>query len=74
MGYRLDFGALLQYLSLFLQGTAVTVGLTAVAANDDAVPGWTLTSSVTFSAVAGTVYHIAVAGANSNSLGSLTGA
>ena len=32
MGYRLDFGALLQYLSLFLQGTAVTVGLTAVAA------------------------------------------
>src|SRR6185312_16206283 len=29
---RLDFGALLQYLSLFLQGTAVTVGLTAVAA------------------------------------------
>src|SRR5258708_7001956 len=26
MGYRLDFGALLQYLSLFLQGTAVTVG------------------------------------------------
>ena len=32
MGYRLDFGALAQYLSLFLQGTAVTVGLTAVAA------------------------------------------
>jgi len=32
MGYRLDFGALLQYLSLFLQGTAVTVGRTAVAA------------------------------------------
>jgi polar amino acid transport system permease protein len=32
MGYRLDFGALTQYLSLFLQGTAVTVGLTAVAA------------------------------------------
>jgi polar amino acid transport system permease protein len=32
MGYRLDFGALLQYLSLFVQGTAVTVGLTAVAA------------------------------------------
>jgi polar amino acid transport system permease protein len=32
MGYRLDFGALTQYLSLFLQGTAMTVGLTAVAA------------------------------------------
>ncbi|HYB10574.1 MAG TPA: amino acid ABC transporter permease [Alphaproteobacteria bacterium] len=32
MGYQLDFGALLQYLSLFLEGTAVTLGLTAVAA------------------------------------------
>src|SRR6185437_4856882 len=32
MGYELDFGALLQYLSLFLEGTAVTLGLTAVAA------------------------------------------
>jgi polar amino acid transport system permease protein len=31
MGYELDFGALLQYLSLFLEGTAVTLGLTAVA-------------------------------------------
>lgn len=31
MGYGLDFGALLQYLSPFLQGTAVTIGLTAVA-------------------------------------------
>lgn len=48
MGYRLDFGALLQYLSLFLQGTAVTVGLTAVAATigvalsigGAAVSGW----------------------------------
>lgn len=32
MGYQLDFGALLQYLGLFLEGTAVTLGLTAVAA------------------------------------------
>jgi polar amino acid transport system permease protein len=32
MGYQLDFGALLQYLSLFLEGTAVTLGLTAMAA------------------------------------------
>ena len=31
MGYELDFGALLQYLGLFLEGTAVTLGLTAVA-------------------------------------------
>jgi len=31
MGYQLDFGALLQYLRLFLEGTAVTLGLTAVA-------------------------------------------
>ena len=31
MGYQLDFGALVQYLGLFLQGTAVTLGLTAVA-------------------------------------------
>ncbi len=31
MGYRLDFGALVQYLGLFLEGTAVTLGLTAVA-------------------------------------------
>src|SRR5258707_9044442 len=32
MGYELDFGALLQYLGLFVEGTAVTLGLTAVAA------------------------------------------
>jgi polar amino acid transport system permease protein len=32
MGYQLDFRALLQYLSLFAEGTAVTVGLAAVAA------------------------------------------
>src|SRR5260370_6992734 len=32
MGYELDFGALAQYLSLFLEGTGVTLGLTAVAA------------------------------------------
>jgi polar amino acid transport system permease protein len=31
MGYELDFGALFQYLGLFLEGTAVTLGLTAVA-------------------------------------------
>ena len=31
MGYQLDFAALFQYLSLFLSGTAVTLGLTAVA-------------------------------------------
>ena len=31
MGYQLDFGALLQYLGFFLEGTAVTLGLTAVA-------------------------------------------
>ena len=30
MGYELDFGALVQYFGLFLQGTAVTLGLTAV--------------------------------------------
>ena len=30
MGYELDFGALLQYLGLFLEGTVVTLGLTAV--------------------------------------------
>jgi polar amino acid transport system permease protein len=28
--YQLDFGALVQYFGLFLQGTAVTLGLTAV--------------------------------------------
>jgi polar amino acid transport system permease protein len=33
MGYQLDFGSLAQYLSLFLRGTAVTLGLTAVAAS-----------------------------------------
>ena len=32
MGYQLDFGALVQYLGLFLEGTAVTLGLTAVSA------------------------------------------
>lgn len=32
MGYELDFGALLDYLSLFAEGTAVTLGLAAVAA------------------------------------------
>jgi polar amino acid transport system permease protein len=31
MDYQLDFGALVQYLGLFLEGTAVTLGLTAVA-------------------------------------------
>jgi polar amino acid transport system permease protein len=31
MGYQLDFGALVQYFGLFLEGTAVTIGLTAVA-------------------------------------------
>ena len=31
MGYELDFGALLQYRGLFIEGTAVTLGLTAVA-------------------------------------------
>ena len=31
MDYQFDFGALLQYSDLFLQGTAVTLGLTAVA-------------------------------------------
>ena len=31
MGYEFDFGALLQYSGLFLHGTAVTLGLTAVA-------------------------------------------
>ena len=30
MAFQLDFGALLQYLGLFLEGTAVTLGLTAV--------------------------------------------
>ncbi len=30
MGYQLDFGALAQYFGLFLEGTAVTLGLTAV--------------------------------------------
>ena len=31
MTYQLDFGALLQYLGFFLEGTAVTIGLTAFA-------------------------------------------
>ena len=31
MGYQLDFGALAQHLGLFLEGTAVTLGLTAIA-------------------------------------------
>ncbi|WP_119270008.1 amino acid ABC transporter permease [Taklimakanibacter deserti] len=31
MGYQLDFGALVQYLGLFLEGTTVTLGLTALA-------------------------------------------
>ena len=31
MGYQLDFGALVQYLGLFFEGTAVTLGLTALA-------------------------------------------
>jgi polar amino acid transport system permease protein len=31
MGYQLDFGALAEYLGFFLEGTAVTLGLTAVA-------------------------------------------
>jgi len=31
MGYQLDFGALVQYLGLFLEGAAVTLGLTALA-------------------------------------------
>ena len=31
MGYQFDFGALTQYLGLFLAGAAVTVGLTGVA-------------------------------------------
>ena len=31
MSYQLDFGALVQYLGLFLHGTAVTLGLTALA-------------------------------------------
>jgi polar amino acid transport system permease protein len=31
MAYQLDFGALLQYLGFFLEGTAVTIGLTAFA-------------------------------------------
>ncbi|MCY2924072.1 MAG: hypothetical protein NT031_01295, partial [Planctomycetota bacterium] len=44
-------------------GSSVS-GLTAVASNDDAVPGYVLTSSVTFAAVKGTVYHIAVDGYN----------
>ncbi|MCY2932121.1 MAG: hypothetical protein NTV86_22030 [Planctomycetota bacterium] len=47
-------------------GSSVS-GLKAVAANDDAVPGFVLTSSVTFTAVAGTVYHIAVDGYNAAS-------
>src|SRR6185503_14474243 len=31
MGYQLDFGALVQYFGLFLEGAAVTLGLTALA-------------------------------------------
>jgi polar amino acid transport system permease protein len=31
MSYQLDFGALLQYLGFFLEGMAVTLGLTAIA-------------------------------------------
>jgi Bacterial pre-peptidase C-terminal domain len=47
-------------------GSSVS-GLSAIAANDDAVPGSVLTSSVTFAAVQGTVYHIAVDGYNAAS-------
>jgi polar amino acid transport system permease protein len=32
MGYEFDFGALAQYTGLFLEGAAVTLGLTAIAA------------------------------------------
>jgi polar amino acid transport system permease protein len=32
MGYQLDFGALAQYLGLFMQGVAVTIGLTIITA------------------------------------------
>ncbi|MGE4252634.1 MAG: amino acid ABC transporter permease [Parvibaculaceae bacterium] len=32
MGYQLDFGELVQYFGLFLEGAAVTLGLTALAA------------------------------------------
>src|SRR5215469_4086243 len=32
MGYALDFGALLQYAGLFVEGAAVTIGLTVVSA------------------------------------------
>lgn len=32
MGYAFDFGAISEYLSLFLQGAGVTLGLTAIAA------------------------------------------
>ncbi len=42
-------------------GTALT-GLTAVASNDDDSANGTLTSAVSFNAVAGTTYRIAVAG------------
>ena len=33
MGYELDFSALAGYLSLFLHGVGVTLGLTAIAAS-----------------------------------------
>ena len=44
-------------------GTAVN-SLTHIAANDDAVPGHTLTSNLTFNAIAGVTYYFAVDGYN----------
>ncbi|MDD4889458.1 MAG: PPC domain-containing protein, partial [Phycisphaerae bacterium] len=49
-------------------GSSIT-GLTTIAANDDDPAGGTLTSALTFNAVAGTVYHFAIdgyAGASGN--------
>ena len=49
-------------------GTAVNTTGPAIIANDDVQAG-TMTSKVTFSATAGTVYHIAVAGFNNGGFG-----
>ncbi len=49
-------------------GNAVN-SLTAIGKNDDVNPGVTLTSSVSFNAVAGTTYRIAVDGYNNNGSG-----
>ena len=69
MGWDLKFNALVDAIHDFDTTLAVYVGsgvssLTLMASNDDDRAGGTLTSAVTFTAVAGTTYRIAVDGYN----------